>query len=101
LAHLDKFDKIYLVTGDTDLVPAVKMVKKEFPHKQIGVLYPYNRKNRELSKVTDTASYTQASHLVKFRLSEEIPRKGKSTIFCPPEWREKLMLPGSRSGIER
>jgi uncharacterized LabA/DUF88 family protein len=42
-------DTVVLVTGDTDLAPAVRTVKRLFPDKTITFIFPYKRKNKELS----------------------------------------------------
>ncbi|MGH9861489.1 MAG: NYN domain-containing protein [Candidatus Acidiferrales bacterium] len=40
LAVADRYDKAILISGDTDLLPAVKAVQTTFPGKQIGVVLP-------------------------------------------------------------
>jgi hypothetical protein len=42
-AFADLYDRALLVSGDSDLVPAVKMVLSEFPSKQIRVIAPLGR----------------------------------------------------------
>jgi uncharacterized LabA/DUF88 family protein len=42
-AHLDNFDKAFVITADSDLVPAIQMVLDTFPEKEIVVLTPPNR----------------------------------------------------------
>ncbi len=49
-------DTVVLVTGDTDLVPAVKTSKRLFPNKSILFIFPYRRKNSELTQIA-TATY--------------------------------------------
>jgi uncharacterized LabA/DUF88 family protein len=39
-AYKDKYDKALLLTRDSDLVPAVKMVRKEFSMKEVEVVAP-------------------------------------------------------------
>jgi hypothetical protein len=39
-AHKGRFDRAYLVTRDSDLTPAVKMVRAEFPKKEIPTVAP-------------------------------------------------------------
>ena len=39
-AYKGQYEKAYLVTRDSDLLPAVKMVRAEFPHKQIVAVAP-------------------------------------------------------------
>jgi uncharacterized LabA/DUF88 family protein len=45
ILFLDKCDTVVLVTGDTDVVPAVKTAQKIFPNKEIVFLMPYKRHN--------------------------------------------------------
>jgi hypothetical protein len=39
-AHKDSYDHAFVLSNDSDLVPAVKMVKAEFPHKRVRILTP-------------------------------------------------------------
>lgn len=89
LAHLNEYDKVYLVTGDTDLVPAINMVKEIFPDKIIRMLDPYNRFNQELATASDGHSLTKIKHLDLCRLPDEVERKNKKPFTCPIEWQIK------------
>lgn len=51
VCSLDLCDTIVLVTGDTDLIPAIRCVKKLFPEKEALCAFPYNRYNNELAKI--------------------------------------------------
>lgn len=51
LFYFDQCDTAVLVTGDTDLGPAIKTAFRLFPEKQIYTLFPYKRKNKELAKL--------------------------------------------------
>jgi uncharacterized LabA/DUF88 family protein len=42
-AYEDRFDRALLISGDSDLSPAVRMVKVTFPHKEIRVIAPVGR----------------------------------------------------------
>lgn len=42
-ANRDEYDRALLVTGDSDLAPAVRMVKQRFPAKSLRVLTPVGR----------------------------------------------------------
>lgn len=48
---LDQCDTAVLVTGDTDLMPAIRTAFRLFPDKQIFCLFPYGRKNNELARL--------------------------------------------------
>jgi uncharacterized LabA/DUF88 family protein len=47
----DQCDTAMLMTGDTDIVPAVRTAQSLFPQKTIGFLLPYKRHNQELAKL--------------------------------------------------
>ncbi len=51
----DLCDTVVLVTGDTDLVPAVSAARRLDANKRLGVLQPYGRANRELARAVDFA----------------------------------------------
>ena len=51
LLHNNKADIFLLITGDTDLSPAIKTCKSLFPLKTILFAFPYRRKNNELAKL--------------------------------------------------
>ena len=50
----DIWDKAMVISGDSDLVPAIESVKTEFPGKQICVIIPIGRRAEELKQVSDS-----------------------------------------------
>ena len=59
-AYQDKCDNFVLVSGDSDLVPAVRMIRHRFPTKQITVYVP--------------AQHPARSHAVELRSSAHVNR---------------------------
>ena len=55
--HLDAADTVVLVTGDTDLAPVVRTARRLFPASRIWFMFPYKRKNKELSQIADGSCY--------------------------------------------
>ncbi len=47
-AYVNSYDTAILVTNDTDLIPAIKMLKSILPQKRVGVLFPIDRWSSEL-----------------------------------------------------
>ena len=43
-AVADSWDKAVVISGDSDLIPAVEAVKKTYPNKQVGVVIPIGRR---------------------------------------------------------
>lgn len=83
---LDRCDTVVLVTGDTDIVPAVKTAQRLFPDKNIAFLLPYKRHNQELAKLAplhfDIKKETYARHQFP---DPFITAKGKQVIK-PAAW---------------
>jgi uncharacterized LabA/DUF88 family protein len=44
-------DIAVLITGDTDLSPAIRLCQQIYPQKQVLFIFPYKRKNKELAKL--------------------------------------------------
>lgn len=44
-AQLDRYDRALIISGDSDLAPAVRMVREQFPAKSIRILAPYPRQH--------------------------------------------------------
>jgi len=49
LLKKEKSDIIVLVSGDTDLCPAIRTCKSLFPNKDFVIAFPFGRKNMELA----------------------------------------------------
>jgi uncharacterized LabA/DUF88 family protein len=54
---LDQCDSIVLVTGDTDIMPAIRTAFNLFPEKRVYCAFPFRRKNTELANIA-TDSFT-------------------------------------------
>ena len=50
-AYLDHYDCCYVVSGDSDLVPALEIIKIHHPNKRSLIAYPPCRRNNELCKI--------------------------------------------------
>ncbi|MBI1317370.1 MAG: NYN domain-containing protein [Candidatus Hydrogenedens sp.] len=49
----DEYDKAVIVSGDSDLVPAIRAVKASFPQKQLEVVFPPGRGSKHLKAHAD------------------------------------------------
>ncbi len=65
LAHTDAFDKAFVMSADTDLVPVIRMVKQNFPAKRVEALIPQHRFGSvlEMRQACDQAIRIKESHL--------------------------------------
>jgi uncharacterized LabA/DUF88 family protein len=63
-AHRGRFERAYLVTRDSDLTPAVKMVRSEFPDKEIvTVAPPFLAHSQDLLKVCNSKKKINAAQV--------------------------------------
>jgi uncharacterized LabA/DUF88 family protein len=61
-------DTAVLVTGDTDLVPALRSARRLDPGRDLVVLQPYRRANRELARCADHAVYVRLGNYARHQL---------------------------------
>ena len=82
----DACDIAVLVTGDTDLSPAVKTAKRLFPYKEIGFAFPYKRKNKELAQLADYQFEIKKQAYAKFQFSDPFITQKGVIINKPASW---------------
>jgi uncharacterized LabA/DUF88 family protein len=86
-AYLDKYDRAVIISGDTDLIPAIKAVRSTFPQKQIGVIIPIGKSSEDLIKHADFKFKMREHHLQSSRFPDTLRLPGGSTLECPLNWR--------------
>lgn len=87
LAIEDKYDKAYIVSGDSDLIPSISAIKESFPNKEIGVIIPIRGKASELKSVCDFHVQMKEKHLRMNQFPDEIILPDKSRITRPQNWK--------------
>lgn len=80
-AHIGGFDKAYILTADSDLLPPMRLIKQTFPEKEIHVLFPPGRKTYT-AELQSIGKYTviKHKHLLKCLLPAQIDHNGKSIV---------------------
>lgn len=79
-------DTAVLVTGDTDIAPAVKDAKRLFPDKQILSLFPYRRKNKDLAKLVDRSFKIKKNAYLRHQFPDPVILPDGTTIYKPQSW---------------
>jgi uncharacterized LabA/DUF88 family protein len=87
LAYLGQYDRAVIISGDTDLIPAIKAVRSTFPQKQIGVMIPIGKSSEDILKQADFRFKMKESHLISSRFENTLRFPDNSTIECPLSWR--------------
>jgi len=86
LAIEDRFDTAFIISGDSDLLPSIKAVKKTFPSKQIGVLIPIGRRAEELKTTCDFHIKIREKNLAVSLFDDLLTMADGTTIIKPPSW---------------
>ena len=83
--HLDECDTVIIVSGDSDLAPAVRTAQKLYPEKTIGFAFPYRRKSNELVQLTPLSFKINRKQYLKHQFPPTVEISGR-TIHKPLDW---------------
>jgi uncharacterized LabA/DUF88 family protein len=83
----DLFDTAVIISGDTDLVPAVQGVQQLFPTKQIGFVFPMGRTSNEIRQIANFTMRLSERHVSTCQFPDKIQLSGGVTIERPDNWR--------------
>jgi uncharacterized LabA/DUF88 family protein len=82
----ERYDKAIIISGDTDLLPAVKTVRATFLGKQIGLVIPIGRASESFKNQVDFHYKMREHHLVKSQLPDPIALADGTAITRPASW---------------
>lgn len=86
LAYEDVFDTVFLITGDSDICPAVRAVKKAFPQKEVHVIIPINRRAEQLKETAHRTHKVKEHHLRNSLLPANAEAGRGRFVVCPTGW---------------
>jgi uncharacterized LabA/DUF88 family protein len=87
LAVQDRYDKAIIISGDTDLLPAVKAVQNTYPGKELGVVIPIGRASEDFKKQADFHYKMKEKHLSASLYPDPLKLKDGTVLNCPPTWK--------------
>lgn len=82
----DMYEKAIIISGDSDLIPALLAVKAKFPLKMIHLLFPPNRAGESLKSIVDSYSRIREKHLASSQFSDVIDLGNNQVLSKPSEW---------------
>ena len=85
-AYENNFDIAYLVSGDSDLVPPIQVIRAMSPPKKVAVAFPPHRSGLELKEAADFAFFLPSTAIKNYILPEVIRKPDGSELRIPPEW---------------
>lgn len=86
LFALDACDTVVLVTGDTDLAPAIRTAKHLYPNKRIWAAFPFGRHNAELKLLANTCIKVKAKSYSAHQLPNPLRTSEGELLWKPAEW---------------
>lgn len=86
LLHTGAADAIVLVSGDTDLLPAIRTVRRLFPAIPICVCFPFRRQNAELKQAVQRSFKVRKEQYAKHQLSDPVVLPDGRMIQKPARW---------------
>jgi uncharacterized LabA/DUF88 family protein len=75
-----------LMTGDTDIAPAVRMVRKYYPKGEIGFLFPYKRKNKELAQIANFSRIIKKERYLQYQFPDPFILSDSTQVRKPITW---------------
>lgn len=91
-AFRDKYDVAYVLTSDTDLVPAMKCARQVggpsgLPKEIVAVFPPMQNRNvNSLIQIADRQIRLNPNHIAGARLHDQIALPDGTVISCPPKY---------------
>lgn len=83
----DQCDILVIVSGDTDLTPAIKSCKKYFPKKDICFCFPYKRKMKELANISTISSFSiRKDGYISHQFSDPYHLANGDIVNKPQKW---------------
>lgn len=84
--HKNECDTVALMTGDTDLAPAIRATKHIFPDKSIIFLFPYKRKNSELAQIASASFKLHKDSYLRHQFPNPVILSDGTQIQKPTSW---------------
>lgn len=86
VCHSNEAEAVILVTGDTDLAPAVRTCKRLFPTKLIIFAFPYKRTNSELGEICPESFSIKRRSCLRYQFPDPFILPNGTTLTKPTNW---------------
>jgi uncharacterized LabA/DUF88 family protein len=94
-AYGEQFDMGLLISGDSDLVPAVKEIELACPGRRVLVVSPPKRRSDELSSAASASFVLGRKHLADSQLPSLVLGRDGFALCQPVEWWQEPDAPDS------
>jgi uncharacterized LabA/DUF88 family protein len=79
-------ETVVLVTGDTDIIPAIETANRMFPYSETMVAFPFARKNDELVDVAPRSFKIHVNSYKNNQFPNPVVLQDGTTIAKPLVW---------------
>ncbi|MFC1485820.1 NYN domain-containing protein [Candidatus Latescibacterota bacterium] len=86
LSFMNKCDSLVIMSGDTDLIPAIRTVKQHVKNKRIIIAFPYGRKNDDLIRIVHHHFKISLNMIQKNQLPNPYIMQNGTHITKPVTW---------------
>ena len=86
LAVEDSYDKVILISGDTDVLPAIRLVQSKFPEKKVGVVIPIGKASESLKNAADFHYRMRETHLQSCQFADPYTLASGTVLTRPATW---------------
>lgn len=86
LLSADRCDTAVLLTGDTDLIPAVQMCTSLYTAKKVVFAFPYRRYSQEMALLFPGSFRIHAKAYARHLFPDSVRLKDGTEICRPPSW---------------
>jgi hypothetical protein len=87
VCHLNAADSVVIVTGDTDLAPAIRTCQRLFPDTFVCFAFPYKRQNAELKQLCQASFKIRVRSYLRHQYPDPLKLMDGRMVNKPPEWR--------------
>lgn len=87
LAYQNVFDRVLIISNDSDLGPAIRLIRKRFPNKRITTIAPPNYyHSNELIQASSDKARIRVEHLEQALFPAIVENSSGLAIHCPKEY---------------
>ena len=85
-AQDDHFDTAVIISGDSDLTPAIRAIRQRYPQKRVVVAFPPERVSKQLCKVATAYLTISRKKLEDSQFPDRIAKADGFVLKRPSEW---------------
>jgi uncharacterized LabA/DUF88 family protein len=84
LARQNAYDKALIISGDSDLIPAINLIHKIYSEKQVAVVVPIGRKGEDIENACKKQKFTMTEdHLKRSKMAEKLKHPSGAWVIKP------------------